>query len=345
MSARSSSSLRILVAGLLLLVGCPADEDTAETPPATVVVYTAHDLMFSEPILRGFEQESGLQVKIVGDTEATKTTGLVNRLIQLKDRPEADVFWNNEIMNTVRLAEMGLLDAYVPGTAEGLPNSALDPAGRWVGFAARARVILYNTDLVSAEDAPRSIFDLTHERFRGKVVIANPLFGTTSTHVAALFVVLGPEQAKSFLNALKANDVRIVAGNAMARNLVMEGELAVCLTDTDDANGAFLKKKPVEMVYPDQDELGTLIIPNTVALIKGGPNPEGGRKLVDYLASRETETKLARLESAQMPLRTGIPPYEARFDRTKIRAMAVDWRRVAEVAPESARFVQETFLR
>ena len=338
-----SNSMRIpttCALALAMLVGCGS-----EPAGEFVVVYTAHDLMFSDPVLRVFEARSGVDVRAKFDTEATKTTGLVNALIQMRDRPEADVFWNNEIMNTIRLAEMGLLERYVPATAVAIPDTARDPDGRWVGFAARARVILYNKDLVSPADAPRSIFDLTKPRYRGKVAIARPLFGTTATHVAALFAVLGPDQAKDYLAALKANDVRIVGGNAIARNRVMDGEIAICLTDTDDANVAFRKSKPVEMVYPDQDGIGTLVIPNTVMLIKGGPHSEAGKKLVDFLASREVEARLARLDSAQMPLRPGILPHSDRFDLRNIKAMVVDWSKVAQCLEQSRRYVQETFLR
>ena len=216
-----------------------------------------------------------------------------------------------------------------------------------MGFAARARVILYNTKLMDADEAPGSLFDLTEPRYRGKVVLANRLFGTTATHVAALFAHLGAERAKEFLLALKENEVRIVSGNAMARNQVMRGEIPICLTDTDDANGAFLKGAPVAMVYADQgeDEIGTLVIPNTVALVRGAPHPEAGKKLIDYLASAEVEQRLARSNAAQMPLRPGIAPHGSRFDFTAIKAMKVDWKSVAEMAEESAAFVRGVFLR
>lgn len=325
---------------LLLLLGC----DPAPTGPQ-VVVYTSHDLIFSEPLLKDFERQTGIQVLITGDTEASKTTGLVNRLVQMKDRPECDVFWNNESVRSAMLAKMGLLEPYRPATAEDVPAAWRDPQDRWTGFAARARVILVNTDLMPEAEAPRSILDLTKEKYRGKVAIANPLFGTTATHVAALWSTLGPDKTRAWLNALKANGVRVATGNAAARNMVMDGELPLCLTDTDDANGAFLKGKPVAMIYPDQEGAGTLVIPNTVMRIRNGPNPEPARKLIDWLASRELEARLAKIESAQMPLRPGIDPYSPRFDLSRIKTMAVDWQQVGDALPDSTKFVQETFLR
>jgi len=310
-----------------------------------LVVYVAHDLILSGPVLQEFERKSGLRLRIVGDTEATKTTGLANRLLQSKDRPEADVFWNNEAMQTARLAEAGLFEAFVPPTAVGIPPRHCDPEGRWVGFAARARVIVQNTNLLAPEDAPRSIFDLAAPRFREKVVIANPLFGTTATHVAALFAHIGAEKAKAFLRGLKANGAHIAAGNAMACRLVAEGHYPVCLTDTDDANGVLLKEMPVAVIYPDQGGIGTLVIPNTVALVRGAPHREAARRLVEYLASAEVEQALARARGAQMPLRPGIAPHSELFDLSRIKAMEVDWPRVAAAAVESMDFVREEFLR
>ena len=338
MRASSSTSATLLALALGSL-SCARGTDAG-----AVVVYTTHDLVYAGPILEEFERRTGHPVRIVGDTEASKTTGLVNRLIQLEKRPEADVFWNNEAMNTVRLADMGLLEAYVPATAADIPAAWRDPDGRWVGFAARARVILYNRSLVSDAEAPRSIFDLTSERFRSQVALANPLFGTTATQAAALFCELGAERARRFFTDLRKNGCRVVAGNAMARNLVADGELAVCLTDTDDANGALLAGKPVEMVYPDQDGIGTLVIPNTLMLVRGAPHPAAARELVDFLASREVEERLARIESAQMPLRSGIEPYGERFDLGRIRAMHADWAAMARVMPECLQFLRETFL-
>jgi iron(III) transport system substrate-binding protein len=207
-------------------------------------------------------------------------------------------------------------------------------------------VILYNTRLLRADEAPRSVLDLAAPRYRGRVAIANPLFGTTATHVAALFARLGSARAKEFLSALKANEVQVAAGNAMARNLVADGEVAICLTDTDDANGALLKAKPVALVYPDQEDggLGTLVIPNTVALVRGAPHPEAARKLIEFLASAEVEERLARSKAAQMPLRDGIEPHSALFDLRRIRRMEVDWNEVARQAEESAEFVRSDFL-
>ncbi|MCI0479441.1 extracellular solute-binding protein, partial [Candidatus Uhrbacteria bacterium] len=327
-----AAGLLAAAAAVLLLPapGCgDGGQKGASRGAGKVVVFTSLDDMFSRPIVAEFEKKTGIQVDFVTDTEAVKTLGLVNRLISRKDNPEADVFWNNEVMNTIVLKNKGLLEKYVPANAKDIPAEFKDPEGYWTGFAARARVILYNTKMVKPEDAPKSIRDLAKPVFKGKAAIAKPLFGTTCTHAAALFLTLGEDKAKDLFKSLKANEVNVVPGNAMARNKVVDGECAVCLTDTDDAYGAILKKAPVEMVYPDQDGEGTLVIPNAVMLIKGGPNPENAMKLIDFLVTREVEEMLAKSKAAQIPVRPDIPVSDERFRMDKIRATKVDWTKVA----------------
>lgn len=311
---------------LALLLGCGS-------PRPQVVVYVSLDRIFSEPILQRFEKDTGIRVVIVTDTEANKTTGLVEKLIATKDKPEADVFWNNEIMRTIQLKRLGILERYETYAP------IKDPEGYWSGFAARARVILYNTELVR-EAPPTSLEDFTKPEWKGRFALARPLFGTTATHVASLFAE-DPAKAEKLLRALKANDVKIVEGNATARNDVMDGRIAACFTDTDDANGALLLKRPVKMVYPDP----TLLIPNTAALIRGGPNPTEAKRLVDYLTSRGVEARLAKSRSAQIPLRPDVPAYGPDFDPAKIKAMPVDFDKVADALERSTKFVREEFIR
>jgi iron(III) transport system substrate-binding protein len=276
-----------------------------------VVVYTSHDQVFSEPVLREFERWTGVRVRAVYDTEETKSTGVALRLLAERERPQADVFWANEPLRPVMLARQGVLTPYASPAAAGIPPRYRDPAGDWTGFAARARVIVYNTTLVPAAAAPRSVQDLADPRWKGRAGLANPLFGTTTTQIAALWTLWGEAETTRFLASLIANGVRIVSSNGEARDLVASGELAWAFTDSDDANVALEQHKPVAVVYPDQDGIGTLVMPNAVALIRGAPHPQEGRQLIDYLLSPEVEARLAASAAAQMPLHPGVavPPH------------------------------------
>ena len=324
---------------LLLVIGCDR-EVTRE-----VVIYTSVDQVFSEPILRDFEKETGIKIKAVYDVEASKTVGLVNRLLAEKEHPRCDVFWNSEVGRTIFLKQKGLFTPYASPSAKDIPPQFKDKDGYWTGFAARARVLVYNTNLLKESDLPKSIFDLTKVQWKGKVALGYPVFGTTATHMAALYATLGQEKTEKFLKELKANEVVIVNGNSVVRDMVVEGQLPIGFTDTDDVNVAIQAGKPVKMIYPDRDGLGTLLIPNSVALINNAPHLEQGKKLIDYLLSREVESKLAFCESAQMPIREGVktPPHVPSF--SSIKAMKVDYYDVAENIEKSDRFCQSLFIR
>ncbi|MFC2000066.1 extracellular solute-binding protein [Chloroflexota bacterium] len=301
----TSIFLTIALTAALLTTACGGD-----TSKGSVVVYTSVDQVFSEPILKQFEEESGINVLPVFDVEAVKTTGLVNRLIAEKDRPQCDVFWNGEFAQTILLKEEGVLAPYLSPNADSIPEQYIDPDGYWIGFGGRARVMLVNTDLVSPSDYPESIFDMLDSAWSAnRIGIAYPLFGTTATQAAALYAALGPEAGRAFFQDLYDHGVRVVDGNSVVRDLVASGKLIMGLTDTDDACGALSRGAPVAIVFPDQDGLGTLIIPNTVALIAGAPHPTEAKMLIDYLLSTEVEGRLIESGWSQVPLRpSGIQP-------------------------------------
>ena len=179
----------------------------------------------------------------------------------------------------------------------------------------------------------------------GQFTIANPLFGTTSTQAAALFSFLGDEKAKEFFSALKTNGVIISQGNSVVKDQVASGEIKAGLTDTDDANIAILNGKPVDIVFPDQDGMGTLLIPNTVCLIHGSPNPENGKKLIDYLLSPAVESRLAFSEAAQIPVRSDVKKPNSVPAFGTIRAMEVKYEAVADEMEKAARYIQREFLK
>lgn len=271
-----------------------------------VTVYVSTDRVFSEPILKAYEQKTGVKVNAVYDTEETKSTGLANKLLAEKNNPQADVFWSNEPVRTLVLKSRGALAPYQSANAEGIPAIFRDPENYWTGFSARIRVIVYNTKLVKPEEAPKSIYDLADPKWKDQIAIADPRFGSTSFHVAALYAELGDEKADEFFRKLKANGVKIVPGNSVVRDLVVKGEVKMGLTDTDDVNVALEDKQPVAMALPDRDGMGAPLMPNMVSLIAGAPHAEAGKRMIDYLLSAEVERALAQSEAVQIPLRAGV---------------------------------------
>ncbi len=305
-----------------------------ERKTAQVVVYTSVDDVFARPVARRFEETTGIKVYLVTDTEETKSAGLLNRLIAEKRRPQADVFWSGDPVRAAILKAKKISTPYHSKKAEGLPEQFSDPKGYWTGFSARARVIIYNKNLVTENQKPRSVMDMLNPRFKGKACIANPLFGTTSMHAAALFAVLGTKKAKGFFEGFTANGGRILSSNGEVRRRVANGEFALGITDTDDANVARLEGKPVGLVYPDAEGMGTLIIPNCALLIANAPNPEAGRRFIDYLLEPETEQILAESEAAQMPLRSGISIPDNVMPIERLSPMPVDYTTLGKLLEE-----------
>jgi len=317
---------------LMLLVGVAAVAGVVWTAMRhgdnVVVVYVSEDQVFSEPILKDFERDTGTGVRAVYDTEETKSAGVLNRLISEQPNPQADVYWANEPIRAEVLRQRGVSAPYRSPSAEGIPDQFRDPNGYWTGFSARARVLIVAK---AGTGYPTSVEAYTDPRFHGKVVIANPLFGTTTAHVAALFALWGDERGKQFLDGMRRNEVQLASSNGESADQVAAGAFPFALVDSDDVYSRKKQGRSVEGIYPDQGEqaVGCFIVPNAVVLIRGGPHPQTGKKLIDYLLARETEKKLAYSDAAQIPLHPDVetPSDVRRLDTLKV--MKVDYAQVA----------------
>jgi iron(III) transport system substrate-binding protein len=276
----------------------------------------------------------------VFDTEESKSTGVTNRLIAEKDNPQADVYWANEPVRADALKQRGVSTPYVSPSAEGIPDQFKDPDHHWTGFSARARLLLVNA---KSTIKPASVMAYTDPSAKGRAAIANPLFGTTTAYVAALFTLWGDERARNFMNDMKKNGAKITTSNGESADFVAAGQVDFSLVDSDDAVNRKKQGKPVGMIYPDQegDGIGVLILPNAVALIKGGSHAENGKRLIDYLLSKETERKLAFADCAQIPLHSGVdtPPEIRRIQ--EIKTMRVEYVDLARKMEEIQPFLKE----
>jgi len=328
-------NLNIIIAVFFALISVGCNNNFNE-----VIVYTSVDQIFSEPILKGFEKETGIKVKVVYDTEETKSTGVLNRLIAEKDNPQCDLFWSGDPVRTIVLKNKGITLPHQSEIANEINLVYKDPKYHWTGFSARARVLIYNKNLLNQAEAPKSIFDLTKEKYKGKVAIANPLFGTTTFHISALFTVIGDKKAKQFLSDLKKNNVVIATSNGDVKKRVAVGEVSCGLTDTDDAYEAIKEGANIGIVFLDQQGIGSLIMPNTVNLIKNSNNLENGKRLMDYLLSKNTEAKLAK-SCAQMPLHKGVKIPKNIPSLDNIIPMKIDYDKTSQKLEEIQIYLKE----
>src|ERR1051325_2502399 len=229
-----------------------------------VVIYAAQDEVYAEPILRTFEKEIGIKVKTVYDSEAVKTVGLANRLLAERAHPQCDLFWGNEEMRTRQLAA----------------QNVFRETNGWTSFGCRSRRIVINTNKLSFAGAPRSLLDLTNQIWRGKIAMAYPQFGTTGAHLNALRQTWGDAAWESWCKALVANKTLLVDGNSMVVKLVGSAEAVLGLTDSDDIADGQREGLPVAALPVNSE---TLLIPNTLGLIRGASHSEAAQKLSDFL--------------------------------------------------------------
>lgn len=292
-----------VIALCLLLAGCSSSEQKP------LVVYTSQDQFYAEAVLRDFTKETGIEVQPVFDTESVKTAGLANRLRQESKHPRCDVFWSNEEMHARLLAADGVF-----------PSSEV----RAVGY--RTRRLVINTNLMRLDDAPKSLLELTNEVWKGKVVLAYPLYGTTSSHFIALRQHWGAETWRRWCEGLVANRAKVVDGNSVVVRLVGAGEAAIGLTDSDDVVAGQRSSLPVAAA-PFGPEM--LVIPNTVNVVRPGQAAERFLEFISRTNTLDSLISAGALEGSEPPS----------------SGLKLDWGAAPKDLREAEQILKEIFLR
>ena len=292
---------------LLLLSSCSRE------PDESVVVYTSQDQVYAAEILRDFTIATGIEVLPLYDSESVKTTGLVNRLVAEKKKPRCDVFWSNEEMMVRRLARRSVLE-------EGSIRS----------FGYRTRRLVINTNRVATSEIPKSLGELVAPRWRGRVVMAYPLYGTTLTHLMALRAAWGTKDWQAWCRKLISNECKVVDGNSAVVALVGRGDAWIGLTDSDDVgvgrnNGWPIRALALAAEFPT--------IANSAALVKEAPHRRNGEILLDYLSDDRTVNRLVEMGALEGTMWQAGGRLEP------------DWPRVLEGFEEAFDWLGETFFR
>jgi len=306
---RKSISLMMISCVLLLhafiFTGCSKSADgTKQSLDQSVVIYCSVDQIYAQRLVAEFQKKyPDISVQTRFDTETTKTTGLVQRLRSERTNPQADLFWSSEIFQTIGLAKEGLLKSFDSPEVHDWPTRYRDANRQWYAFGGRARVIAYDPE--RSDDPPASWSDLSDPKYMNRIAMADPVFGTTRGQVAVWYTLWGKDQTDQFLHQLKNNNINIVVSNSQTVRELLQGAVDFALTDTDDVWAANRNGNHLAVVYPrhgNGKNEGTLIIPNTLAFIKGRPESSAVRSLANFILSVEGERVLYESDSRNIPI-------------------------------------------
>jgi iron(III) transport system substrate-binding protein len=273
----------------------------------SLVVYSARKEELLKPVVDGFERASGIKVTLLSG----KAGELARRIETERATPRSDVFVGTTAGLSELLREKGLLERANGRSVTRIPAEFRAPDGSWIGISGRARVIVYNTNLVSAGEAPRSFFELTDPKWRGRVVVASMAERTTVGHLAMIWKLRGEAFTRDFVTRLKANGLKVLGNNTEVRKAVAEGEYPIGITN----HYYYLvqlresPRSPLGVVYPDQgpDEIGVPVQTITASITRGAPHREAAQRFLDYLISPEGN-RLLVVESFELPILDGVPP-------------------------------------
>mgnify|MGYP001271914175 CR=1 FL=1 len=276
-----------------------------------VVVYVSTDEAIASPILDAFQVQTGITVLIVGDTEARKTTGLIERIETEGGQPVGDVLWSSEGLGTARLQRQGLLAPHHSATTASWPEAWRSSDQTWFAFSPRPRVLVYDPARVNEGDLPQVWSDLADPTWRDHIVIADPRFGTTGGHFATMrswMAEASVDSWPSFLEGLQANRVRMLpGGNAAVVDAIRHGDALIGATDADDVHAANRQGAELAMaMLPHGPQTGPMLMPNTVAILAGARHPREAALLVDWLLSDEVARMLAASDSRNIPLQPDV---------------------------------------
>lgn len=348
----------------LLLPACPRRQ-TAGTNQVTL--YTSADPVVVNAIVAAASKQLGLAISVVTDTEATKNMSIMQRLFAERAKPAADVWWSSEVMSSVFLEREKVLMPWRP-TCEKTDFSTGWPAPlfgtTWYGVAQRARVIVFNTNRVKEADAPQTLESLCDPKWKGRIAIAQPQFGTTRTHIISLCSQHGAEAVRAWLTRLKKNEPRLYAGNSAVVQALSQGEADVGLTDTDDVWAGQVNQWPVAHHFEAAIDVakqpgdagfvasletlpscGPTVIPNTVGVVAGAPHAENAMLLANFLVSAEAERVMAVSDSRNVPIREGLAGELAKSDARLVfpKAASVFWNKAAGNIDEADKLIAEFF--
>ncbi len=293
-----------VVLGLLTVLSLPAWAQEVPLTGETLVVYSGRSEGLIAPILTQFTAETGVAVEVrYGDT--AQMAGVI---LEEGDNSPADVYIGQDAGALGALARENRLAPLSSDILERVPARFRSTEGVWVGLSGRARVLVYNTDMVTPADLPASILDLTDPAWAGRVGWA-PTNGSLQANITAMRVLLGEDATRAWLEGMVANGTVLYDGNSAIVQAVIDGEIAVGLTNHYYVYG-FLADTPTAPVadyfFPDGDAGGLINVAGT-GVVSTSDQPGLAQRLILYLLGNTAQNYFVN-ETYEYALVAGISP-------------------------------------
>jgi len=300
----------VATAALLATAACSSSGQDQASPGASaaadgLVVYSGRNETLIAPLLEQFTEATGIAVtpRYGGSAE------LAAQLLEEGARTPADVFLSQDAGALGALQEVDGLEQLPEATLAEVPAKYRSAEGAWVGVSGRSRVLVYNPDLVKAEDLPASVFELVEPQYEGKVGFA-PTNASFQAFVTGMRVSAGEERTRAFLEGFAANDPQSFEGNVPILEAVDAGTIPYGLI-----NHYYLYEKAAEEgglanvtarnhLFPGTDP-GSLVNVGGVGVLAGRASDDA-QAFVDFLLSTQGQTFFAE-QTKEYPLVAGIP--------------------------------------
>lgn len=283
---------------VIALAGCGGDSKSD-----SLTIYSGREEELVQPLIDMFEEKTGIEV----DVRYGESAELAATIAEEGDNSPADVFFAQD---------PGSLGAVAGKFAE-LPQETLDrvaerfrdSGGKWVGTSGRTRVLAYNTDALTEDQVPDSVFDLTGPTWKGKVGIA-PTNASFQAFVTAMRLAVGEEKTKQWLIDLKRNEPKTYEKNTPIVEALATGEIDLGLVNhyylylvKEEQPGA-----PIANHFLAKGDPGALVSVAGAGALATAANKEGAEEFIDYLLSDEGQRFYTEsAEEAEYPLVSGIP--------------------------------------
>lgn len=316
---KALSAVLALTLGLSLVAGCGGKPEEGKAGgKKSVTVYSPHPKQVVDDGVKRFEEATGIKVNLV-----TAGTGeLLKRIESESSNPQCDVFWGGGADSVNNYKKF--LEPYKPKESDKINTKFVDPENYWTGESPLPMVLMYNTKLVSKDQAPKSWKDVTKPEFKGKVAMADPAkSGSAFTILCTMLAAYGKDDGKGwdFINEFYKNlDNKIIPSSGGVYKGVNDGEYAVGLTLEKEAMRYVQAGGPVAIVYPEE---GTTAVPDAIALVKGSKNKESAEAFIDFMLSKETQTYMYKTYNRR-PVRTDIEAREGDLKLDQIKLVDYD---------------------